>query len=985
MEVIAVVVTCNRINLLKGVLRNLLSQTFSLKQIVIVDNASTDGTVDYLKALNYDVIDCIFNEINEGGAGGFYRGIKKAYENGCDAVWIMDDDTFPTETALAELIDDYRYLQHSGSKVGFITSNAVWKDGKPCLMNISNPEFIWNEHISHSLVRVKHSSFVAMMVPTSVIADVGLPVKEFFIWGDDGEYSTRIAAKYEGYMSGKSVVYHMMSENVGVNIFNTPENRINRFYYFYRNWMFTNRIRGKGPARQFIKDTNNLIRSIKKSNTPHKREKIATIRKGLRDGKKFDAHIEKVNSPSNNIGNDAPEVFSKHKNELMHSVISRAVTKWPNTDYGYIQFQYNRYKRMPESSRSDLNFLFKGLGHSKICNGENRSKSFLNLMRCVEINPIFHGPFVTSIDYYKNWCILFRQMDNAPVDYDLVLENGLMNLYLNEDNGFSRENDCVLDAIIEYVNKLRDAVLKEKVSSSEGIASNLNNFIYKKAESLEDGLQRIILVTQILWQTGHYLIGLGRLDKLLDEIISSDPRNDDEILPILKDFITTMHEYYWYKSSALMGDTGQIIILGGLESDGTYFANRLTYLFIDAVQDCNLPDPKILLRVSIKMPDDLIIKAVHCISTGIGSPLLANDDVIVEKLVKFGYDESDAFDYKTSACWEPIPGNCFEQNNIAHVNFVEPFKLVSDKEILSDISSFKDYLRLYKNHLFGHTEYICNSLNDIIWEFDPVVSAFLKPCRERRMDVSVGGEKYNNYGILTNGLSNAVNSLLTLKKLVFDEGLISLREFDHQLIENYTDGNLHDIAVANSDYFGHDDDAVVCLVNELLNVVSDAASKYHNKFGGTVKIGTSSPSYITIGKSTRASFDGRLEGDPFGVHISGKGTTPFTEIFNFASKINYGGNKFNGNVVDIVTSPNFIRDNESVFINLIKLSINNGFFETQFNVLSSDLLKNALENPDNYPDLIVRVWGFSAYFVDLPKEYQLLLIKRAEENESQNN
>lgn len=282
----------------------------------------------------------------------------------------------------------------------------------------------------------------------------------------------------------------------------------------------------------------------------------------------------------------------------------------------------------------------------------------------------------------------------------------------------------------------------------------------------------------MLWQTGHYLIGLGRLDYILDDIIKSDKRDDETISKILSDFIKIMHEYYWYKSSALMGDTGQIIILGGLTPSGEYFENRLTYLFIQCLKLCNLPDPKILLRVSKKTPRDLIDLAVECIGTGIGSPLFANDDIIIPQLIDFGYDTDDAYNYVTSACWEPIPGNSFEQNNIAHINFVEPFDLISKKEIMSEITSYEQYFGLYKKYLKVHTDSVCSSLNNIVWEFDPLVSAFLKTCRSSRTDVSIGGGKYNNYGVLTNGLSNAVNSLLTLKKIVFDQKKYSLMDFD---------------------------------------------------------------------------------------------------------------------------------------------------------------------------------------------------------------
>ena len=983
MEIIAVVVTRNRMELLKGAIAHLLSQTIELKRIIIVDNASTDGTTEFLKKeVTEPVFDIVYNTTNEGGAGGFYTGIKKAYETGCDAVWIMDDDTYPTETALEDLVKDYKYLQKSGSKVGFITSNALFKDGKPCLMNVSNPVFLWNEHIKHGLVRVKHCSFVSMFIPTNVIADVGLPIKEFFIWGDDGEYSTRITECYEGYMSGNSTVYHMMNENIGVDIFTTPADRINRFYYFYRNWMFTNVHRGPDARKNFQKDTRDLIRKIRHSDTPYKKEKIKTIKKGLRDGKTFDAHIEKVHQMDRKTDhNDFHNQFESNGIQ-MPNFLRNIVKKIPNTDYGYIQFQFQRYKRLPIDMRNDYKFLKNGITHSRIYNEENRSKSFIKLMNEVDINPVFRGEFVTSIDYYKNWCILFRQMDNASVDYQLLINKGLNDLFLNEDNGFSIENDCVIQGIIDYLNRLSIVVKKSNCNQKEMIIRNIESFKNGKAKSLEDALQRIILITQILWQTGHYLIGIGRLDYIIDEIIAEDNRSDDAIKDILKNFVVTLHEYYWYKSSALLGDTGQIIILGGLREDDTYFCNRITYLMIEVIKDLHIPDPKVLLRVSKNTPDDLVDLAIKTIATGVGSPLLANDDVIIRNLIEFGYEKRDAYNYTTSACWEPIPGNSFEQNNIAHINFVEPFKLVAEKEVLTEIQTFDDYLRIYKNHLYGHAEFIFNSLNGIVWEFDPLVSALMESCRDTRTDVSVGGCPYNNYGVLTNGLSNAVNSLFILNKLVFVEKRITLLEFDHQLTENYPDDGFYEIVSDSGEFFGHDSKEVVNLTNELMSVVSEAAKKYKNKFGGTVKIGTSSPSYITLGDITRASFDGRMNGDAFGTHISTKGAIPYTELFSFASKINYGKNMFNGNVVDLVVTPTFILKNVDKFKSLIKGAIRAGIFETQINVIDSKQLKAAKEHPEQYQNLIVRVWGFSAYFVQLPTDYQDLLIERAEQNES---
>jgi len=138
-----------------------------------------------------------------------------------------------------------------------------------------------------------------------------------------------------------------------------------------------------------------------------------------------------------------------------------------------------------------------------------------------------------------------------------------------------------------------------------------------------------------------------------------------------------------------MGDTGQVIILGGKEEDGTYYYNELTELFIKAIEELQIPDPKVLLRVCDKTPDFLIETALNCINTGIGSPLLSNDDAIIKELIKYGYDKRDAYNYVVSACWEPAAvGKGLEQNNINFLEFLKPLNNLLDNENLENIKKF---------------------------------------------------------------------------------------------------------------------------------------------------------------------------------------------------------------------------------------------------------------------------------------------------------
>ena len=151
------------------------------------------------------------------------------------------------------------------------------------------------------------------------------------------------------------------------------------------------------------------------------------------------------------------------------------------------------------------------------------------------------------------------------------------------------------------------------------------------------------------------------------------------------------------------------------------------------------------------------------------------------------------------------------------------------------------------------------------------------------------------------------------------------------------------------------------------------------------KFGLSAPSYIDASKEFLASFDGRKCGEPFGVHISSDNVDAYTELVGFASKLDYNDNRFNGNVVDFFVSPSFIEDNFEKFLEFLILSIKVGFFEMQINVVSSKTLIEARKEPDKFPNLIVRVWGFSSYFNDLPDEYKDYLIERALKREGNSN
>jgi dTDP-4-dehydrorhamnose reductase len=247
-RVIAVVLTYNRKELLKRCLEAIQLQTRPCDDVIVINNASTDGTLEMLESGEHEGLHVYTLKKNVGAAGGFNAGFRMGYENGADHVWMMDDDVIPQPTALEELLEADAFLEKKGRKRAYLLSTAYTEEGQitntPQLNYMRNqagyPD--WPAELQHGLAAVGSGSFVSILVPRRVLDEYGLPISSMFIWGEDAEYTLRITRDAPGYLVGSSKVAHIRHGGGTISIVKeTNPIRIGYYKNFVRNNIYVAR------------------------------------------------------------------------------------------------------------------------------------------------------------------------------------------------------------------------------------------------------------------------------------------------------------------------------------------------------------------------------------------------------------------------------------------------------------------------------------------------------------------------------------------------------------------------------------------------------------------------------------------------------------------------------------------------------------------------------------------------------------------------
>ncbi|WP_438852143.1 glycosyltransferase [Brevundimonas nasdae] len=292
----AVVVTWNRRLLLEQCLQALMSQTRACDRVLVVDNASDDGTAERLAAWG-DRITVLRLDRNTGGAGGFNAGVRAAVEGGADRVWLMDDDVLPDPQALERLLAAEQALAARGVEAAFVCSTVRTPQG--ALTNVAEVDgrlndlgyAAWGEHLDLGLMATRQATFVSLLASRDQVLAHGLPLAPMFIWGDDTEYTLRLSRDRPGFVVGDSRAVHVRAAPGALSLAHETEpGRIRLHRLLTRNVLLTKRRHeGRASAARYAASRVRMAAGLV---VRGQWRKAGVLLAGVIDGVGFDPEVE---------------------------------------------------------------------------------------------------------------------------------------------------------------------------------------------------------------------------------------------------------------------------------------------------------------------------------------------------------------------------------------------------------------------------------------------------------------------------------------------------------------------------------------------------------------------------------------------------------------------------------------------------------------------------------------------------------------------
>lgn len=563
-------------------------------------------------------------------------------------------------------------------------------------------------------------------------------------------------------------------------------------------------------------------------------------------------------------------------------------------------------------------------------------------------------------------------ISNITPNYAKAISKGLLALREDADEYGKR----MIDAIIDLADRYKKAAID---ANRTDIAAVLERVPRYGATSFREALQMFRIVHFSLWYEGNYHVTVGRFDKYMYPYLKADIEkgilDEASALELVEDFFLSFNKDSDLYPGVQQGDNGQSMMLGGIDENGNDIYNLLSDLCLKASYNNRLIDPKINLRVSKDTPDERFTAATHLTKAGLGFPQYSNDDVVIPALEDLGYSHEDAANYTVAACWEfIIPNVGADVANITALSFPAVVdKIVHEK--LEACETYDEFYSYINNEIHSKAKELCEGIDNLWFVPSPFMNVMMD------CDIYTGG-KYNNFGVHGTGIATASDSLAAIKKYIFEEKSISKAELISAIDNNFENAPqlLHELRY-KSPKLGNNDDYVDSISTLLLDSLSDSVKGITNCRGGIFRAGTGSAMYyLWHADEIGASPDGRRKGEPFGTNFSvsifAKVKGPVSVIASM-TKQNFH-NVINGGPLTLEFHQSIFADDDGVekVGQLVKTFITRGGHQLQLNTVNPETLIDAQAHPEKYPHLVVRIWGWSAYFTELDKEYQDHVLRR---------
>ncbi len=612
---------------------------------------------------------------------------------------------------------------------------------------------------------------------------------------------------------------------------------------------------------------------------------------------------------------------------------------------------------------------------------------------------------------YKGEAI-YSSISHLTIDFESVLKYGVNGIREKVEIAFNKYKGTEKEEFIISLKNCLDAFdiwhsrYLDELKDLPGYKNNYENLKVvpnEPAKNFYQAVQSIWFVFAFVRLCGNWP-GIGRIDYLLGNYLKNDLNAGvitiEEAREILAHFFIKGCE--WINGLFIGSGDGQHyqnILLGGIDENGKDVTNEVTYLVLDVLEELGISDFPTSVRVNKNTDDKLLTRVAEVMRFGGGILAVYNEDVVIDALVKDGYDLKEARKFANDGCWEvQIPGKTY-------FNYV-PFDglQVLQRETLSNYNKeikFSDFNALYnkyKEDLNKMVEKIYIDRAKLFttygvpnkdWNWTKqmpctIVSLFEQGCIEKGLSYLEGGPIYNIVSPHIGGFADVVNSLYAIKKLVFDDKKLTFSAFMSILKNNWENEEvLRQYVLNHYNYYGNDNDEVDEIASRLLSDYADICISFNGKCGYRFPAGVS-----TFGRQLEwaphrlASAHGRKQGEVLAANCSPTPNTAkegATAIIRSYAKADL--TKFaSGCALDLKLLPTNVEgcDGLQALKGLIRGFVNLGGFFMQPDVVDAEILRKAQENPSEYQTLAVRVSGWNARFVTLDKQWQDMVIEQNE-------